>query len=256
MDITDGIGAIVTGGGSGLGAATARHLASLGAKVGVLDFNAEGAREVADEIGGLALHVNVADEAQVETAFAEYIDWAGSAPRIVNSCAGIGTAARVVNRDGDLSIDKFRRTLEVNLVGTYIVMSNAIKAMSSLEPLGRDGERGVVINTSSVAYQDGQLGQAAYAASKGGVASLSLPVARETARSGIRIMAIAPGLFATAMAAGLPEDIQKGIEANIPFPPRFGDAEDYALMVEQIVRNKMLNGSTIRLDGAVRLPPR
>lgn len=248
--------AIVTGGGSGLGAATARHLTAQGAKVGVLDFNADGAKEVAAEIGGLALHVNVADEAEVEAAFKEFIDWAGEAPRIVVSCAGVGTAARVVNREGELSIDKFRRTIDVNLVGTYIVMSNAIRAMASLEPLGRDGERGVVINTSSVAYQDGQLGQAAYAASKGGVASLSLPVARETARSGIRIMAIAPGLFATAMAAGLPEEVQKGIEANIPFPPRFGDAEDYALLVEQIVRNKMLNGSTIRLDGAVRLPPR
>jgi NAD(P)-dependent dehydrogenase (short-subunit alcohol dehydrogenase family) len=248
--------AIVTGGGSGLGAATARHLTAQGAKVGVLDFNADGAKEVAAEIGGLALHVNVADEAEVEAAFKEFIDWAGEAPRIVVSCAGVGTAARVVNREGELSIDKFRRTIDVNLVGTYIVMSNAIRAMASLEPLGRDGERGVVINTSSVAYQDGQLGQAAYAASKGGVASLCLPVARETARSGIRIMAIAPGLFATAMAAGLPEEVQKGIEANIPFPPRFGDAEDYALLVEQIVRNKMLNGSTIRLDGAVRLPPR
>lgn len=255
MDI-QGKAAIVTGAGSGLGAATARHLASLGAKVGVMDFNADGATEVAGEIGGLALHVDVSDEAQVEAAFAKFADWAGTGPSIVVNCAGVGTAARVVNREGALSIDKFRRTLEVNLVGTYIVMSHAIRAMSALEPEGRDGERGVVINTSSVAWQDGQLGQAAYAASKGGIASLSLPVARETARAGIRVMAIAPGLFATAMAAGLPDDVQKGIEANIPFPPRFGDAEDYALLVEQIVRNKMLNGSTIRLDGAVRLPPR
>ncbi|MGR3321864.1 MAG: SDR family NAD(P)-dependent oxidoreductase [Pseudooceanicola sp.] len=255
MDI-NGITAIVTGAGSGLGAATARHLASFGAKVGVLDFNEEGAKAVAEEIGGLALHVNVADETQVEAAFDKYAEWAGSMPRVVVNCAGIGTAARVVNREGKLAIDAFRRTLDVNLVGTYIMLSYAVKGMSGLDPMGRDGERGVIINTSSVAFQDGQLGQAAYAASKGGVASLSLPVARETARAGIRVNAIAPGLFATAMAAGLPEDVQKGIEANIPFPPRFGDAEDYALLVEQIIRNKMLNGEVIRLDGAVRLPPR
>ncbi|MDF1855208.1 SDR family NAD(P)-dependent oxidoreductase [Pseudooceanicola sp.] len=255
MDIK-GITALVTGGGSGLGAATSRHLAALGAKVGVLDFNAEGAAAVAEEIGGIALYVNVSDEDQVEAAFEKFADWAGSMPRVAVNCAGVGTAARVVNRDGKLAIDAFRRTIEVNLIGSYIVLSNAVRGMAALDPLGADGERGVVINTSSVAYQDGQLGQAAYAASKGGIASLSLPVARETARSGIRVMAIAPGLFATAMAAGLPEEVQRGIEANIPFPPRFGDAEDYALLVEQIIRNKMLNGSVIRLDGAVRLPPR
>ena len=255
MDI-DGIGAIVTGAGSGLGAATARLLAAQGAKVGVLDFNGDAAAAVAEEIGGLALSVNVADEDQVAAAYDEFADWCGSAPRVLVNCAGIGTAGRVVNREGKLSIDAFRRTLDVNLVGSYIMLSYAARAMAGLEPLGADGERGVIINTSSVAYEDGQIGQAAYSASKGGIASITLPVARELSRSGIRVMAIAPGLFATAMAAGLPEDIQRGIEANIPFPPRFGDAEDYALLVEQIVRNKMLNGSVIRLDGAVRLPPK
>lgn len=255
MDI-EGIGVIVTGGGSGLGAATSRHLAALGAKVGVLDFNAEGAQSVAAEIDGIALHVNVADEGQVAAAFDTYTAWNGGAPRVVVNCAGIGTAGRVVNRDGKLSIDAFRRTLDVNLLGTYVMLSYAARAMAELAPLGADGERGVIINTSSVAYEDGQIGQAAYAASKGGIASITLPIARELSRSGIRVMTIAPGLFATAMAAGLPEEIQRGIEANIPFPPRFGDAEDYALLVEQIVRNKMLNGSVIRLDGAVRLPPK
>ncbi|WP_375688959.1 SDR family NAD(P)-dependent oxidoreductase [Pseudooceanicola sp. LIPI14-2-Ac024] len=255
MDI-NGITAIVTGAGSGLGAATARHLASLGAKVGVLDYNGDGAKAVADEIGGLALPCNVADEAQVAEAFEKLQAWSGSAPRVAVNCAGVGTAARVVNREGELAIDKFRRTIEVNLIGTFIVLSHACKAMAGNEPEGRDGERGVIINTASVAFQDGQIGQAAYGASKGGVASLSLPVAREMARIGVRVMAIAPGMFQTAMVDGLPEEVQRTIEATIPFPSRFGDPEDYALMVESIVRNKMLNGSTIRLDGAVRLPPR
>ena len=252
----DGIGAIVTGAGSGLGRATARHLASLGARVGVLDFNGDAAQAVADQFGGIALQANVADAAQVEAAFAAFADWAGSMPRVVVNCAGIGTAARVVNREGALAIDAFRRTVEVNLIGTFIMLSHGLKGMAGLEPLGRDGERGVIINTASVAYQDGQIGQAAYAASKGGVASLSLPVAREAARAGVRVMAIAPGMFQTAMVDGLPEEIQRGIAATIPFPSRFGDPEDYAAMAEHIIRNKMLNGSTIRLDGAVRLPPK
>ena len=255
MDI-EGIGAIVTGAGSGLGRATARHLASLGARVGVLDFNGEAAQAVADEIGGIPLQVNVADEAQVEAAFASFADWSGAMPRAVVNCAGVGTAARVVNREGVLAIDKFRRTIEVNLIGTFIMLSHGLKGMAGLEPLGRDGERGVIINTASVAFQDGQVGQAAYAASKGGVASLSLPVAREAARAGVRVMAIAPGMFQTAMVDGLPEEVRRGIEATIPFPARFGDPEDYAAMAEHIIRNKMLNGSTIRLDGAVRLPPK
>jgi len=255
MDI-DGIGALVTGAGSGLGAATARHLAGLGAKVGVLDFNGEAAEAVAAEIGGRALTASVADEAQVASAFAGFAVWAGTGPRVVVNCAGIATGARVVNREGAMSIDAFRRTVEVNLIGTYIVLSHAAKAMTALDPVGRDGERGVIVNTSSVAFTDGQIGQAAYSASKGGVAALSLPVARELARSGIRVMAIAPGMFATAMVDGLPEDVRRGIEATIPFPPRFGDPADYAALVEQIVRNPMLNGSVIRLDGAVRLPPK
>lgn len=255
MDI-NGIGAIVTGAGSGLGAATARHLASLGAKVGVADFNGEAADAVAAEIGGVALHVNVADEAQVEAAFDTFVEFNGEAPRVVVNCAGIGTAGRVVNREGKLAIDAFRRTLDVNLIGTFIMLSYGLKGMQGLEPANDEGERGVIINTASVAFQDGQIGQAAYAASKGGVASLSLPVAREAARSGVRVVAIAPGMFQTAMVDGLPEEIQKGIAATIPFPSKFGDPEDYAAMAEHIIRNKMLNGSYIRLDGAVRLPPK
>ncbi|QOL81610.1 SDR family NAD(P)-dependent oxidoreductase [Pseudooceanicola spongiae] len=255
MDIK-GIGAVVTGAGSGLGAATARHLASMGAKVGVFDFNEAGARAVAEEIGGLACPVNVADEGQVAAAFDDFIAWNGAAPRVLVNCAGIGTAGRVVNREGKLSIDAFRRTLDVNLIGSYITLSYAARAMAELEPVGPDNERGVIINTASVAYQDGQIGQAAYAASKGGIASLTLPVARELARSGIRVMGIAPGMFQTAMVDGLPEETQRSIAATIPFPPRFGSPSDYASLAEQIIRNTMLNGTVIRLDGAVRLPPK
>ncbi|QPM91022.1 SDR family NAD(P)-dependent oxidoreductase [Pseudooceanicola algae] len=252
----DKIGAVVTGAGSGLGEATARHLAALGARVGIFDFNLPAGQRIAEDIGGLACKVDVSDESEVGAAFDAFTDWLGEAPRILVNCAGIGTAARVVNRDGELSITSFRRTLEVNLTGSFITLSHAARLMQKLAPLGPDGERGVVINTSSVAYQDGQIGQTAYAASKGAIAAMTLPAAREFARSGIRVMAIAPGLFETAMVDGLPEGAQESIAATIPFPPRFGDPKDYALLVEQIIRNPMLNGTVIRLDGAVRLQPK
>lgn len=248
--------ALVTGGGSGLGAATARRLAGLGAKVAILDFDLARAQSVADSIGGVAVQADVGNEAAVEAAFNQAIDKLGSAPRITVSCAGIGLAARIVGREGKLSTDVFTKTLQVNLFGTYFVMSQAARAMAELEPVGDSNERGVIINTSSVAWQDGQLGQAAYAASKGAIASLCLPAAREFARSGIRVMAIAPGLFETAMTETLPDDVRAAISATIPFPSRLGHADEYAQLVEQIVTNPFLNGTTIRLDGAVRLPPR
>jgi NAD(P)-dependent dehydrogenase (short-subunit alcohol dehydrogenase family) len=247
--------ALVTGGGSGLGAATARHFAASGAKVAVLDFNAAGAKAVADEIGGLALQADVSDEAAVSAAFETAVSHFGSAPRIAVSCAGVGVAARIVGREGKLSFDVFEKTLRVNLFGTYNVMSHAARLMAELDPLA-DGERGVIINTASVAWQDGQLGQAAYAASKGAIASMCLPAARELAQSGIRVMAIAPGLFHTPMMEGLPEEVTAKITANIPFPARLGEAREFAMLAEQIVENPFLNGTTIRLDGAVRLPPR
>lgn len=254
MQVTGNI-ALVTGGGSGLGAATARHLAAKGAKVAVLDFNIEAAKEVAAQIGGIAVQADVSDEAAVGTAFDAAQKHFGAAPRIVISCAGIGMAARIVGREGKLSFDVFEKTLKVNLFGTYNVMSHGAKRMADLEPL-IDGERGVVINTASVAWEDGQLGQAAYAASKGAIASMCLPAAREFAQFGIRVMSIAPGLFHTPMMEGLPEDVTAKITANIPFPSRLGAPEEYALLAEQIVENPFLNGTTIRLDGAVRLPPR
>lgn len=246
--------AIVTGGASGLGAATARRLASEGAKVGILDFDAERGAAMAAEIGGHAVRTDVGDEASVEAAVAEIAETLG-APRVAVSCAGIGLAARIVGREGKLSTDVFERTIRVNLMGTYFVMSHAARVMMALDPLNT-GERGVIVNTASVAFQDGQIGQAAYAASKGAIAAMCLPAAREMAKQGVRVMAIAPGLFNTPMMEGLPEDTVAGIVANIPFPHRLGEPAEYGQMVSQIVANPYLNGTTIRLDAGVRLPQR
>ena len=254
MEIKDQV-AFVTGGGSGLGEATARYLASQGAKVAIIDYNIERAEGVAAEIGGIAVKTDVSDEAAVSAAFDAVEAEFGSAPRIVVNCAGIGIAARIVGREGKLSFDAFEKTLKVNLFGTYNVMSHGARRMAELAPLATE-ERGVIINTASVAYEDGQLGQAAYSASKGAIASMCLPAAREFAQSGIRVMAIAPGLFHTPMMEGLPEEIAQKITANIPFPPRLGAPHEYALLAGQIIQNPFLNGTTIRLDGAVRLPPR
>ncbi|MEP0156958.1 SDR family NAD(P)-dependent oxidoreductase [Pseudophaeobacter sp.] len=253
--LIDGQIALVTGGGSGLGAATARLLAGQGAKVAILDYDLTRAQAVAAEIGGVAVQADVSDEAAVSAAMDSARDQLGGVPRIAISCAGVGMAARIVGREGKLSFDVFEKTLRVNLFGTYNVMSHAARRMAELEPLG-DGERGVVINTASVAFEDGQLGQAAYAASKGAIASMCLPAAREFAQSGIRVMAIAPGLFQTPMMEGLPPEIAEKITANIPFPARLGAPEEFALLAQQIISNPFLNGTTIRLDGAVRLPPR
>lgn len=247
--------ALVTGGGSGLGAATARVLAGRGARVAVLDYDGARAQAVADELGGLALPCDVGDAGQVEAAFARLHDHFGTGPRVAVSCAGIGVAARIVGREGKLSLEMFERVIRVNLTGSFIVMSHAARAMQALDPLD-GGERGVIVNTASAAWQDGQVGQAAYSASKGGIAAMCLPAARELAQFGIRVMAIAPGLFETPMMQGLPPETSEKIIANIPFPHRLGTAEEFGLMVAQIAENAYLNGTTIRLDGAVRLPPR
>ena len=247
--------AIVAGGGRGLGAATARHLASLGAKVGVLDRDLEGATEVAKQISGFAVQVDITDEEQVKSAVNAVADHFGAAPRIAVNCAGIADAARIVGREGKTSVATFQKVLSVNLFGTYNVMTHAAALMMQAAPL-HDGERGVIINTSSAAFEDGQIGQAAYAASKGAISAMCLPAAREFARSGIRVMAIAPGLFETPMMQALPEDTITSITANIPFPARLGAPSEFGQMVSDIVRNPYLNGTTIRLDAAVRLPPR
>ncbi|MEZ5910904.1 MAG: SDR family oxidoreductase [Paracoccaceae bacterium] len=247
--------ALVSGGGSGLGEATARHLAARGAKVGVLDFDGDRAAKVAGEIGGLALPCDVSDEATVAASVVALSAHFAQSPRIVVNCAGIANAARIVGRDGQTSVALFRKVIEVNLIGTYTVMSCAAQAMMALEPL-EGGERGVIVNTSSAAYEDGQVGQTAYAASKGAVASICLPAARELARSGIRVMAIAPGLFHTPMMEALPAETVAAITANIPFPDRLGQPAEFARMVTDIAENAYLNGTVIRLDGATRLPPR
>ncbi len=251
----DGACALVTGGASGLGEATARRLASNGAKVAILDSNADRANEVAGDIDGVAIQVDVSDEKSVSVAVESAVSELGESPRIAINCAGIGLAARVVGREGKLSFDVFEKTINVNLFGTYHVISHAAKLMSELESTDT-GERGVVINTASVAWQDGQIGQAAYSASKGAIASMTLPIAREFARMGIRVLAIAPGLFKTPMMEGLPEEVAAKIASEVPFPQRLGEPDEFALLVQQIVENPYINGTNVRLDGAVRLAPK
>jgi NAD(P)-dependent dehydrogenase (short-subunit alcohol dehydrogenase family) len=249
-----GQSAVVTGAASGLGAAAARALAQAGAKVALLDQNLEAAQAVASEIGGLAIACDVTDANSAAAAFAKARDAHGSA-RINVNCAGIVFGGRVVGRDGPHALDKFARVVQVNLVGTFNTMRLAAAAMTELEPL-EDGERGVIVNTSSIAAFDGQMGQAAYAASKGGIAAMTLPAARDLARSGVRVAAIAPGLFATPMMFGLPPESQKALGESMPFPPRLGRPEEFAALVLHIIANVMLNGEVIRLDGALRLPPK
>jgi NAD(P)-dependent dehydrogenase (short-subunit alcohol dehydrogenase family) len=249
----NGHAAIVTGGASGLGAETAAALARAGAKVAVMDINLDGAREVAARIGGHAVRCDVADAESAAAAVKEAHDAHGAA-RILVNCAGIGPAKRIVGRDGPMPLADFSRVIAINLIGTFNMMRLAAAAMSRLEPIG--DERGLIVNTASIAAFEGQVGQAAYAASKGGVASLTLPAARELAASGIRVVAIAPGLFGTPMLLSMPEKVQESLAATVPFPHRFGRPEEYAALVRQIVENPMLNGCTIRLDGALRMAPR
>ena len=243
----------ITGGGSGLGLACARRFASHGGKVTIFDLDDAAARGEAAKIGASVVKVDVADETSVASAVDATVGKTG-APRVLVNCAGIGLAARIVGREGKLSTDVFTKTIHINLVGTYLMMSHAARAMLALAPIAETDQRGVIINTASVAWQDGQLGQAAYAASKGGVASMCLPAARELGQYGVRVMTIAPGLFETPMTDGLPDDVREAIGGDIPFPSRLGLAEEYALLAAQIVENPYLNGTVIRLDGALRLP--
>ncbi len=250
----EGQAAIVSGGGSGLGRATAQALAAVGAKVAILDINEAAAAEAARETGGLAVTVDVTDAGSVEAAFAAARERHGPA-RIAVNCAGIGTAGRIVGRDGPLPLDAFRRVIDVNLIGSFNVMRLAAAEMSSLAAL-EDGERGIIVSTASAAAYEGQIGQAAYSASKGGIVALTLPAARELARYGVRVVAIAPGLFATPMLQGLPQNIRDGLAASVPFPNRLGRPEEYAALVLHLCRNTMINGEVIRLDGALRMAPR
>ncbi len=254
MDL-NGCHALVTGAGSGLGAATAMCFASAGAYVSVLDLSRSKAEEVAGACGGTAVVADVANGTAVMEAFATAGRNRG-APRVVVNCAGIAAAARIVGPGGVLSLEIFERTLRVNLIGTYTVMGYAARAMMDLEPCGSSGERGVIINTASVAAEDGQLGQTAYAASKGAVASICLPAAREFAKFGIRVVTISPGLFHTPMMEELPASVAISIAESVPFPQRLGTPEEFARLARDIVGNQYLNGTNIRLDGAVRLPPK
>ena len=253
MQIKD-IAALVTGGGSGLGAATARLHAHGGARVGILDVNADKGEAVAREIGGMFARCDVADAANAEAAIAACHAAHGPA-RVLINCAGIATGARIVGREGPMELGEFERTIRVNLVGSFNMMRLAAAEMSTLDPL-ETGERGVVVSTASVAAYEGQIGQAAYAASKGGIVSLTLPAAREFARFGIRVNAIAPGLMLTPLVDGLPQETQDGLAEAIPFPHRLGKPEEFANLVAAIIGNTYLNGEVIRLDGALRMQPK
>ena len=246
--------AVVTGGGSGLGEATARALAAKGAKVAVFDVQTDKAEKVAADIGGVAVKVDVSSAEAGEAAFAEVEKTLGT-PRILINCAGIGLALKTTGKDGAHPLDLFLRIINVNLVGSFNMIRLAAEAMSKNEP-EPTGERGVLISTASVAAYDGQIGQAAYSASKGGIVGMTLPIARDLARNGIRNMTIAPGIFGTPMLFTMPKEVQDALAASVPFPSRLGTPADYAKLVQHIVTNEMLNGEVIRLDGAIRLAPK
>ncbi len=253
MDI-EGLGAVVTGGASGLGEATARALAASGAHVTVFDLNADLGATLAEDIGAVFLPVDVTDEAAVTKAL-DRAEAVSGTQRILVNCAGIGPPAKAVDRDGvPLPLDRFAKVVEINLLGSFNTLSKFAARLQAADLPGE--ERGVIVNTASVAAFDGQIGQPAYAASKAGVAGMTLPLAREFARSGIRVMAIAPGLFLTPLLESLPEEAQASLGAQVPFPNRLGDPAEFAQLVEAIVRNPMLNGEVIRLDGAIRMAPK
>ena len=250
----DGIAAAVSGGGSGLGAATAERLARAGCRVAVLDIVAAAAEATARRIGGVGIACDVADSASAEAAMAAARAAHGPARLLVN-CAGVGTAGRIVSREGPMQLAAFERVIRINLIGSFNLLRLAAADMAVLEP-SEDGERGVIVNTASIAAYEGQVGQAAYAASKAGVIGMTLPAAREFARTGIRVATIAPGLFATPMVAGLPAEVQQSLADSIPFPQRLGMPEEFAALVEHIATNRFINGETIRLDGALRMAAR
>jgi NAD(P)-dependent dehydrogenase (short-subunit alcohol dehydrogenase family) len=250
MELTEGIGALVAGGASGLGEATARELAARGARVTIADLNEERGAALASELGGKFARTDVTDEAQLQAA----VDAAGEL-RLAVSCAGIGWAERTVKKDGPAALAPFETVVRVNLIGTFNVLRLAAAAIAANEP-DPDGERGVVVMTASIAAFEGQIGQTAYAASKGGVVGLTLPAARDLARLGIRVCTIAPGLFDTPLLAGLPDEARRALGEQIPFPPRLGRPDEYARLACQIAENGMLNGEVLRLDGALRMPPR
>jgi NAD(P)-dependent dehydrogenase (short-subunit alcohol dehydrogenase family) len=261
MQLSKDIAAVITGGASGLGAATARALAGKGVKVALLDLNPAMGEPLAKELGGVFVQGDVTNEASVDAALAAARKAHGQ-ERILVNCAGIGIAKRITSRNKQTGafephdLASFTKVIQVNLIGTFLLMSKAAAGMQAAQPLNDDGERGVMICTSSVAAQDGQIGQVAYSASKGGVYSMTLPVARDLAQNGIRVCTILPGLFLTPMFDNLSEEARKSLAASVPFPARLGSPTEYAALAVHICENPMLNGECIRLDGALRMAPR
>ena len=255
MKLGEGIAAVVTGGASGLGAATARRLAAGGVKVTLFDMNVEQGEAIAKEIGGAFVAVDVTSNDSVKAGFAAAREHFG-VERILVNCAGIAPVAKTTSRGEPHPLDMFEKVIAVNLVGTFRCIAHSSTAMVELDPVTADGERGVIVSTASVAAFDGQIGQVAYAASKGGVAASTLPIARDLSKSGIRVMTIAPGIFETPMLLGLSQEVQDSLGQQVPFPSRLGRPSEYAELVAAICENPMLNGETIRLDGAIRMAPR
>ncbi|WP_431029337.1 3-hydroxyacyl-CoA dehydrogenase [Lysinibacillus sp. LZ02] len=245
---------IITGGGSGLGEATARAVAAAGGFPVILDLNEEKGQAVAEELKGVFFQINVAKEEEVQTAIHGAVEKYGAIHGVVN-CAGLGTSTRVVGKKGVFPLDEFNFVVQVNLVGTFNVIRLAAAAMVNNEP-NEHGERGVIVNTASVAAFDGQIGQAAYSASKAGIVGMTLPIARDLASYGVRVMTIAPGIFNTPLMAMAPQEVKDALGKQIPFPSRLGEAPEFAHLVQSIFENPMLNGETIRLDGAIRMGPR
>ncbi len=252
MDIRDNV-FLITGGASGLGAGTARALAKQGGKVVLADLNVAAGEALAAELGGVFVRCDVCSEADGQAAVAA-AQALGTLRGLIN-CAGVAPASKTVGKDGPHTLELFAKTVSINLIGTFNMTRLAAAAMSATEPIA-NGERGVIIFTASVAAYDGQIGQAAYGASKAGVVGLTLPVARDLSRNAIRVMTIAPGIFETPMLLGMPQEVQDALGAMVPFPPRLGRPAEYAMLVEQILANPMLNGETIRLDGAIRMQPK
>ncbi len=252
---TDGFSAVITGGASGLGAAVAEFLADKGIKVALLDMNAEAGEKLAKKLGGVFCQTDVSDGESVIAALKK-ARAANGQERICVNCAGIAPAAKTVSRGAAHDLALFQKVINVNLVGTFNVASQSALGMSTSDPINADGERGVIVNTASVAAFEGQIGQVAYGASKGGVAAMTLPMARDLAKSGIRVLSIAPGIFKTPMVAAFPQEVQDALAENVPFPSRLGTAEEFAALVYHMIENSFLNGETVRLDGATRMQPR
>lgn len=255
MQITENTVAVVSGGASGLGGTVAKALAAAGAKVGIFDLNEEAGQAMAAEIGGTYAKVDVSDAASVAAGF-EVLRAAHGQEHIMVNCAGIAPAAKTQSKGEPHDAALFAKVVGVNMIGTFNCASQAAAGMSQADPVTEDGERGVIVNTASIAAFDGQIGQLAYASSKGGVVGMTLPMARDLMRDGIRVMTIAPGIFKTPMVAGLPQEVQDSLGAQVPFPSRLGDPAEFAALARHIVENPMLNGEVIRLDGAIRMAPR